>query len=502
MLTSVALITLVCIGIIYLIPKYRKRLRFVQMANALPGPKTQPIIGNAYYLLQRNFDELLNSISFLTGTYPSPFRFWLYSKLIIGVTDPDQMKTILQSPNCINKSIMYEPTKALVGNGLLTAPAHIWVQRRKMLASSFNTNILRASCDIFVKHVSVFIGKIEYMLNDEVDLLHHIAKCSLDMIFDITLNFDLGLQLKENMPYDNAMARLTEIFTYRMRNILLFPDIIFNFTSLSREQQKLLNVIYSTAEEVIQQRENARDNLVGNKNQSTKPSRRVYLDILMEASDNGKKLTRKDIIDEINTIIVTGFDTVTNMLNFLMFILANFQEVQQKVYEELLEIYGTQDPKSAPVKFEDLQHMKYMECVIKETLRLFPVAAIIGRQLNADLQIGEYTLPEGAEVYITILDMHRNEKYWPKAMTFDPDRFLPQNMANIHPNSYLPFSYGARNCLGIKYAMISMKVFTATFLRTYKLKVDKRVKIEEIELKLSTVLAPVNSLKVRIEKRM
>ncbi|XP_032689305.1 cytochrome P450 4C1-like [Odontomachus brunneus] len=296
--------------------------------------------------------------------------------------------------------------------------------------------------------------------------------------------------------------RLTEIFTHRMRNIFLFPNIIFNFTPLSREQQRLLNFAYSLAEEIIQQKENAKNNLVGNKYQSAKPSRKLYLDILMEASDDGKKLNRKEIIDEILTIIGTGSDTIANTLNFLMFMLANFQEVQQKVYEELLEIYGTQDPKSAPVKFEDLQHMKYMECVIKETLRLFPVAPLIGRQLNADLQIGEYTLPKGADVLIPILDMHRNEKYWPKALIFDPDRFLPQNIATIHPNSYIPFSYGPRNCLGIKYAMFSMKIFIATFLQTYILKIDKMVKIEEIEVKLAVALEPVNSLKVRIEKRM
>ncbi|XP_032675659.1 cytochrome P450 4V2-like isoform X2 [Odontomachus brunneus] len=435
-LTSVVLITLICMGIIYLIPKYRKRLRFVQMANALPGPKTQPIIGNAYYLLQRSFD------------------------------------------------------------------AHIWAQRRKMLTSSFNTNVLRTTCDTFVKHVSVFMGKIEYMLNDEVDLLHHIANCTLDMIFDVALNFDLGSQLKETVQYANTIARVTDIVTHRLRNIFLHPDIIFNFTSLRREQQRLLNIIHSTAEEVIQQRENARNNLVENKNQSAKPSRKIYLDILMEASDDGKKLTRKEIIDEITTINCTGFDTVANTLNFLMFMLANFQEVQRKVYEELLEIYGMQDPKSAPVKFEDLQHMNYMECVIKETMRLFPVGSILGRQLNADLQIGEYTLPKGAEVLIAVLDMHRNEKYWPKALTFDPDRFLPENMANIHPNSYIPFSYGPRNCLGMKYAMVSMKAFTATLLRTFILKVNKRVKIEEIKVKVTTVLTPVNSLKVRIEKRI
>jgi len=58
------------------------------------------------------------------------------------------------------------------------------------------------------------------------------------------------------------------------------------------------------------------------------------------------------------------------------------------VYKELLELYGMKSPMSAPVKYEDLQHMHYLDCVIKETLRLFPAVPLIGRNLTEDLKIG------------------------------------------------------------------------------------------------------------------
>ncbi|XP_032689286.1 cytochrome P450 4C1-like isoform X2 [Odontomachus brunneus] len=469
--------------------------------NALPGPKTQPILGNAYYFLQRNIDEFLNSITLLTKTYQSPFRFWLGNKLLIFINEPDQVKVILQNPSCLNKNVLYDVTRPWIGKGLITAPAHIWFGHRKMLASSFNTNMLRGFCDIFVEQTSIFMDKLEHMVNDEVDLFQHLTMCTLDIIYGTSLGIKLGSQLNKSNTYVKAIIRVKEIIIQRVQNIFLFPDIIFNFTSLSREQQKYINFINSAAEKVIEQKENIRNNLFGNQNQSAKPSRKVFLDLLMEASDEGKKFTRKDIIDEINTISFAGSDTTGTTLNFTMFILANFPEIQQKVYEELLEVYGTQDPKSAPVKFEDLQYMNYMERVIKETLRVFPIVPLIGRRLNEDLQIGEYTIPKGADFMITILSLHRNENYWPKPLIFNPDRFLPENMANIHPYSYIPFSNGPRNCLGMRYAMISMKIFLATLLRTYILKVDKKVKIEDVELKMDVVLVPMNPLKIRIEKR-
>lgn len=61
----------------------------------------------------------------------------------------------------------------------------------------------------------------------------------------------------------------------------------------------------------------------------------------------------------------------------------------------------------------------------------------------------EHTLPKGADVMISILLLHRNEKYWPNALNFDPDRFLPKNKKSLHPYSYIPFSMSPRNCIGM-----------------------------------------------------
>lgn len=93
--------------------------------------------------------------------------------------------------------------------------------------------------------------------------------------------------------------------------------------------------------------------------------------------------------------------------------------------------------------------LKYMECVIKEGLRLYPSVPFIARTLEDDIHTKEgYIFPRGSNTFIHIFDLHRNPKHWPEPEKFDPDRFLPENCVNRHPFAYVPFSAGPRNCVG------------------------------------------------------
>nr|XP_012224463.1 PREDICTED: cytochrome P450 4C1-like [Linepithema humile] len=153
-------------------------------------------------------------------------------------------------------------------------------------------------------------------------------------------------------------------------------------------------------------------------------------------------------------------------MNFVIFMLANFPEVQEKAYKELSEIYGIESPKSVPIEYDDLQKMEYLNRVIKETMRLFLAAPLIGRILTEDLKIGETILPKEADIIMSIFYMHQNKKYWSNPLIFDPDKFLPEK--EVHCSKYfMPFSTGLGNCIGQKYAMISMKIILATLIQTF-----------------------------------
>jgi cytochrome P450 len=147
-----------------------------------------------------------------------------------------------------------------------------------------------------------------------------------------------------------------------------------------------------------------------------------------------------------------------------MLMLAMHKDVQQKVYEEQLEVMRSEDP-TMPIQPIHLVNMKYLHMVIQEVLRIFPIAPTLLRKLSGDFKIGkivivayiiiikmqisgDMTVPKDATILVNVYSVHMNEKIWPDPKKFDPLRFTKEEKAKRHPHSYLPFSGGIRACIG------------------------------------------------------
>ncbi|KAG5311952.1 CP4C1 protein, partial [Pseudoatta argentina] len=487
MLLIIIVLSLICVVISYFVQDYR--LFSSRTVKSLSGPIRLPYIGSTYHFLQRNSEDFLNVCIKFAETYPSPFRIWIGPKLIIAIYEPNQIKIILQNRHCLNKSLVYKCLEPIFGMGLayyflfyyfvtILNLASIWTENRKMIAPAFGMIPMKEYFDIFVRESLIFTEDLE-----------KIAQSGNEIEYTM-----MGVKTKMNLidKWLKTATSVRQIWRYRFQNVFLVPDIIFNLTSLGCKQKECYNSNYSVIEKIIQQRKNESSTMSFNDTR--------FCDILMHSLSNGK-FTQKDMMDNIVTMLGASSDTTATTMNFVIIMLANFKEIQEKAYEELLEIYGTETPKFAPVKYEDLQHMHYLECIIKETLRLFPTIPMIGRELTEDLKMGEYVLPKGADVFIMFIQMHRNEKYWPNPMMFNPDRFLPEKR-NCMPYYYMPFSDGPRNCMGSKYAMMSMKVILATLIRTFVFKLNQSIEIDKIKLNSDIVLSIAEPIKIRIEKRV
>lgn len=147
---------------------------------------------------------------------------------------------------------------------------------------------------------------------------------------------------------------------------------------------------------------------------------------------------------------IAGFNTTTHLLQTLTYELAQNQQIQQELYEEIQEVLASLGCKS--VTYEALHKMKYLDCVISEGLRKYPPAVQIDRccSKSIDLDLGNgktLHIEKGQALALPVYNIHHDPDYFPDPEKFDPTRFNDENKSSIIAGSYLPFGLGPRVCI-------------------------------------------------------
>lgn len=159
-------------------------------------------------------------------------------------------------------------------------------------------------------------------------------------------------------------------------------------------------------------------------------------------------------------------------------------DVQERLYSAIKSVLISSKDH---VTEEKIAQMTYLDFVIKESLRLIPVAFYSTRKVTNSLKLKNYTLPVGTIVVLPTTIVHTDEKIWGSdALEFRPEKFEKENIKKVHPYAYFPFSGGQRICPGMKYAVIKMKIFLSRFLMEYKVSTDLKYSELEFIMELTT----------------
>ncbi|KOB64169.1 Cytochrome P450 [Operophtera brumata] len=208
--------------------------------------------------------------------------------------------------------------------------------------------------------------------------------------------------------------------------------------------QDVHNIIRNKGEEIKNKHEKEQK---GIKN-ATDKELNTFLELYIKASGGASGFTNVELREETLVLLLAGTDTSAVGSAFTSLMLARHPEVQNNVYEEIREVLGDSN---RSVSAEDLPRLKYLEAVIKESLRLYPPVPMIVRKADKDIKL-----------------LHRNPVYWGKdAEEFRPERFLESNLK--HPAAFIPFSYGPRSCLGKGFLRTNnSKTKTSSFLKLFR----------------------------------
>lgn len=187
---------------------------------------------------------------------------------------------------------------------------------------------------------------------------------------------------------------MSMIISIRLFNIFLRNNFIYKLSKYGRRQTELLKILHGFADSVIVARReelSTKSKTDVNKNEIENDigmkRKLALLDVLLQSSVEGKPLTNLDIREEVDTFIFGGHDTTTNAVSFCLYNLAKHPDTQQKTFDEIRHVLG--DDVNKPINRNQLNNLRYLELVIKETLRLYPSVPYFGRKMLEDVEISE-----------------------------------------------------------------------------------------------------------------
>ncbi|XP_003497393.1 cytochrome P450 4A14 isoform X1 [Cricetulus griseus] len=415
-------------------------------------------------------DKELEQILIWVEEFPSACLHWLSgSKARVVLYDADYVKMILgrSDPKASGIYGLFAPW---IGYGLLLLNGKKWFQHRRMLTPAFHYDILKPYVRIMADSVNTMLDRWEKLdgENCPLEIFHYISSMTLDTVMKCAFSHQGSVQLDENSrSYTKAVEDLNSLAFFRMRSAFYENNTIYKMSSDGRWFYRACQLAHEHTDGVIKMRKAQLQN--EEELERVKKKRRLdFLDILLFAKmEDGSSLSDEDLRAEVDTFMFEGHDTTASGISWIFYALATHPEYQQRCREEVQSILGD----GTSVTWDHLDQMPYTTMCIKEALRLYPPVPIVSRELNTPITFPDgRSLPKGITVAISIYGLHHNPSLWPNPKEFDPSRFAPDS--SRHSYAFLPFSGGARNCIGKQFAMNELKVAVALTLLRFELLPD------------------------------
>ncbi|KAG2210476.1 hypothetical protein INT47_002418 [Mucor saturninus] len=205
-------------------------------------------------------------------------------------------------------------------------------------------------------------------------------------------------------------------------------------------------------------------------------SEKDILTLLLEneknENDSNTFMTNEELKSNLCLFFSAGHDSTTGALSFALYHMAVNPDIQLKARADVVNVLGNSKSDVLPTSAQT-KEMKYLNMVIKETLRIQPsVPVASARKAKEDCTLGDVFIPKDTVLLIDIYNTHRNPITWDEPHKFNPDRFRPggeaeQKISGEFGNPWIPFGNGARQCIGMQFSLEEQKVVLSMLLRKY-----------------------------------
>lgn len=204
--------------------------------------------------------------------------------------------------------------------------------------------------------------------------------------------------------------------------------------------------------------------------------------------------SERGLLDHVKTMLLAGYETTASVITWASYLLTTHSDVRDELGEQIDSVAGDR-----PLRRDQLAALPFLTAVVRETMRLYPPAWIIGRRaLEAD-RIGDTEIPPQSVVAISPYTLHRHPRYWSDPETFEPRRFLNDEAEQKHEAfAYIPFGAGPRTCIGSNLALVEAPLVIGRLLQRYVMELENERPVQPRGI---FVLVPDAPIRVRLSRR-
>uniref|UniRef100_A0A6Q2X837 unspecific monooxygenase n=1 Tax=Esox lucius TaxID=8010 RepID=A0A6Q2X837_ESOLU len=431
----------------------------------IPGPKPLPFVGTMMEYKKGffNFDsECFQKYGRIWGIYDG-------RQPVLCTMDRTMIKTILikECYNIFTNRRNFQMNGELY-DGLTVAEDDTWKRIRSVLSPSFTTGRLKEMFGIMKQHSSNLLNGMKKKAENglAIELKEFFGPYSMDVVTSTAFSVNID---SLNNPSDPFVSNIKKMLKFDLFSPLLFFIIFFPFMAPICQ---MLNFSFFPAEVL----------------------NFFYASLAKIKSERG--LSDHEILSQAMIFIFAGYETTSSTLSFLAYNLATNPHVMTKLQEEIDTVF----PNKAPIQYEALMQMEYLDSVLNESLRLYPIAPRLERVAKKTVEINGIIIPKDCVVLVPTWTLHRDPEIWSDPEEFKPERFSKENKESIDPYSYMPFGAGPRNCIGMRFALIMIKLAMVEILQSYTFTACEETQIP-LEMDIQGLLMPKQPIKLKLEPR-
>ncbi|CAL2046261.1 unnamed protein product [Caenorhabditis brenneri] len=463
---------------------YFKWIHTYWKRRGIGGPAGLPFIGNFYEVadVNRPRGEVLHE---WTKKFGKVFGYYEGACPVLVVSDLDMLQELFvkkfdyfyarKSTNLLHGNL--ECSKEEPRVNLFTSRGARWKRLRALASPGFSVKALKQVHNVMEDSA---INMVDLMAKHEDGKPFNIHEYFQEFTYDVISRLAMGQPNSE--LFNNDGVEITKAIFMKSHRVLpwylavMLPKFEFTIKKIFYNHKNVrggdVGKLQLFCEKAVKSRiaereENARLGVENPENDFIDMFLNHYSEQVEDieyGSTIEKKVTAEDVIGSCFVFLLAGFDTTANTLAYASYILAHNPEKMKLAQKEIEEVVG-----GGNVSYDDMSKLKYLDAVVKETLRLYPVGWFAcSRECVTPTTLGDVHIEKGVRIEADVMSIHRSKEIWgDDAEEFVPERWIDAPVR--HTMSWIPFGAGPRTCVGMKLGLSEAKTALAHLLRRYDL---------------------------------